>query len=117
MSVGAMTPTFYHYSAEPLLGVHSVIQSFTSCWKPVGLWITDNHGGPSWPEWCQGENYELGRLKYETSVQVDTSRVLLIKNEHDLRIQHRLWGEDKYYGDFKSYGKQINWGRIHHDTR
>lgn len=109
-----------HYSASPLIEVHSVSQGVgkgaTRGTKPNGLWVSVE-GDDDWPSWCRSENFALNSLANETEVVLrPDAQVLIVSGGDDLRAFHDAYATTHPMFDegWSSYAKRkvIDWKRV-----
>lgn len=91
-----MSERLIHYSAAPLLSVHSVDPSNHRRFKPIGLWVSVE-GENDWPSWCAGESWGLDRLTHATEIICEpTARILRLSCAPHLdRFTEEYADEDK----------------------
>jgi len=65
--------------------------------KPIGFWITDD-SEDCWRTWCISEGFCLDRLAFKHEVDLDESRILILRNAigiHNFARKYRIiqrWG-------------------------
>jgi hypothetical protein len=95
----------FHYSKAPLLSVHSVAQRDEPDAKPSGLWLSVA-GEDDWKSWCQGEQWGLSRLVYETRLCLSPeARVLWLRGPASLDAFDAEYGADRYR-------RCVDWSRV-----
>ncbi len=96
---------YYHYSAEPLLAVHSIEQLGLRDDKPSGLWISDDTDY-GWRKWCEDNDFRIDTLKHRYEIKI-CGNLLRINSGDELEIFTR-----EYVSSENNWRQKVDWSRI-----
>lgn len=71
----------HHHAATPITLLRHVEYKQCAGFKPSGLWYSVDG---DWERWCKDEQFALHRLNALHSLEVDTSRVLILSTIEDI---------------------------------
>lgn len=97
-----------HYSETPIdrldMNYHYVSQER---FKPTGLWYSAPCGEDGWEHWCEAEDFGLGKHKH--LLEVDLSRVLVLRLSTDILCFHEKYGlDERYEVDWDAVAKKFS---------
>jgi hypothetical protein len=65
--------------------------------KPRGFWITDD-SEDCWRSWCLSNRFSLDRLVYKHAIDLDEARILILRDEYEVRRFTRTYRVFKKWG-------------------
>jgi len=75
---------YIHFSGTKVKAIYSQEQGDEPHFKPYGFWFSDESDF-GWSEWCKGEDFHLGNLKYQSQITIsDKANILYIRNGKQL---------------------------------
>lgn len=105
-----------HYSETPFAlnrARQYQVDPHGGCFKPDGLWLSDDSDENNWKSWCQGNCSCLHELAFETRVHVNLSDNVLHLDGSNPRAV--LEFQIKYRPRHKPHG--VDWNAVVHDYK
>lgn len=107
------------YSDEPILNGEQWTRNQTGRLsaheKPRGFWITDD-SEECWRSWCVGESWGLGGLTHKHRIDLDESRILILRSAYELDAFTNQFAVDNWWGPSGSPRKYrdrcIDWRNV-----
>ncbi len=100
-----------HYSCSDSIALRSRRQDKerSGCYKPNGLWVSDEATDWGWSHWCEAESFSIGDSAFEITLAPDAN-LLVIKSDIEL-----IEFDDEFkfapYSDIPNL-THIDWKRI-----
>lgn len=71
--------------------------------KPRGLWYSAPVKDDGWEDWCRAEEFSVERLVVPHHLDLDLSRMLVLRSESEIRRFHSKYRHSRY---------EIDWPRV-----
>lgn len=114
MSISTEALSLSHYSAEPVLAVYSVEQTWrhgtpSEYEKPKGLWLSVD-GEDDWAAWCESEKFGIGSIRHRVEL-ASGANILRCSDALDVRCLTERYSID-IPGSYSWRHRAVDWHRI-----
>ncbi len=96
-----------HFGESVLHAVHPPDRPQQTAYKPLGLWYSREDEDDNWSQWCRAESFADIDSMVRTELQLDLSRMLLLKTVDDVLEFSRTFGVNRY-----PTIRDIDWPRV-----